>query len=267
ERLDRRLGTDFLRGGWAGVGIARALAPSRFHAVRTVAAGVLLGTNRWKRPVRLLLSAGGRPVPFVVPDLPALKVLAEVFVLDQYEDVWPGEPRAIVDLGAHVGASALFLRGRYPDARIVCVEASPALLPILRHNTAALGVEVRHAAVAARSGTVTFYESPQSWTGSLARSAIADSPVSVPTVTLDALLLDDVDLVKMDIEGSEFEIVPAATRLDQPAAYMGEIHAPPDDPRTAEFLAAFEGYLTVTEDYGASTLFRATRADPARRRP
>ena len=262
ERLDRRLGTEFLHGVWAGVGIARALAPSRFQAVRTVVAGALLGTNRRRRPVRLLLSAGGRPVPFVVPDLPALRVLAEVFVLDQYDDACPGEPRGILDLGAHIGASALFLRSRYPDARIVCVEASPTLLPILEHNTAELGVEVRHAAVAATSGTATFYESGQSWTGSVVRTAIADKPVSVPAVTLDALLSGDIDLVKMDIEGSEFEIVPAATRLNQPAAYMGEIHAPPDDPRTGEFLAAFDGYLIVTEDYGASTLFRATRTMP-----
>ena len=231
--------------------------------MRTVVAGALLGTNRWKRPVRLVLSAGGRPVPFVVPDLPALRVLAEVFLLDQYDDS-PREPRGILDLGAHIGASALFLRRRYPDARIVCVEASPTLLPILRHNTAGLGVEVMHAAVAAESGTATFYESRESWTGSVARSAIADEPVSVPTVTLDALLPDDIDLVKMDIEGSEFEIVPAATRLNQPAAYMGEIHAPPGDPRTDEFLAAFDGYQTTIERYGDDgefTLFRATKPD------
>lgn len=49
----------------------------------------------------------------------------------------PFEPDCIVDVGANVGATALFFAARYPSADIYSFEASPSNFEYLRHNTEA----------------------------------------------------------------------------------------------------------------------------------
>jgi FkbM family methyltransferase len=45
-------------------------------------------------------------------------------------------PRVIVDVGANVGACALYFLSRYPRSRLLCFEPAPLNLVYLRHNTA-----------------------------------------------------------------------------------------------------------------------------------
>jgi FkbM family methyltransferase len=81
----------------------------------------------------------GRKLPFVFPDTGNMRRnLADIFSGREY----PGlpmpqfKPRVIVDVGANVGASALFFHGTFRDATIYCYEPSPTNLSFLKQNVA-----------------------------------------------------------------------------------------------------------------------------------
>jgi hypothetical protein len=93
----------------------------------------------------------------------------------------------------------------------------------------------------------------------------AERATSVPGITLDELLTAGAELVKMDIEGAEFEALPAARELAAVPAVLGEIHAPPGSAETERMLALFAGHdvRSTSPDAGSeqnSTVFSAIRA-------
>jgi len=257
--LDRRLGSDFATGLRLGLALAPRVASGRFRG-RVVLAGMLFGSGRWRRPVKLQLDAPSGQIDFIVPDYSALKVLGQVFVDRKYDVATEQDPRSILDLGANIGVSALFFRRRFPSARIVAIEASPSLIPILKRNTRELNVEVHHLAVARSEGTVYFQESKESWAGTTVTQR--PSAAAVPAVTLDSLLLDSVDLVKISIEGAEFDILPTCERLDQVSHVVVEAQAAPGTPRSIKLLESLEGFDVSSNQPGPLvrfTLFEARR--------
>jgi FkbM family methyltransferase len=209
--------------------------------LRVVWAGLAFRLGR-TRPVTLKLTAPGGPLPFTVPDYAALRVFVEVFLAREYEVIVDPPPRTILDLGANIGVSVLYFRRRFPEARIIAVEASPGLAALLRENTRTLEVEVRAAAVALAPGTVMFHESAESWAGTTSSTAGVGA-IAVPAIGFDDLLRETrPDLVKLDVEGAELEFLPASRELREVPHIVGEIHAPPGSPRSAEALQALRGF-------------------------
>jgi FkbM family methyltransferase len=231
--IDRVAKTDLLNALRLARGLAPEIASGRAR-LRVLLTALLYGSGRWNRPLALSVDIAGGRTTFVVPDYAGLKVLDEVFHASEYDVDLPTPPRVILDLGAHIGASILFFRRMYPTAKIIAVEANPCLAPILRANVSSLDVDVRDVAVAAESGEKIFYASPESWTG---RTTGGDgNPVRVRAVALDDLLEEDVDFVKMDVEGEEFNLIPTSQRLTRVTAIVGEIHAMPGSRESEELL-------------------------------
>lgn len=178
----------------------------------------------------------GRPVRVTLPVVPqAYWTLYEIFFNQAYRPLLPLRPAVVVDAGANIGLATLYLNALYPDARFLCVEADPSNLALLRRNLEANGVrhEVIHAALGARGGVIPFrvhrsvsdYSSCRST--SFAREEYRE--VSVPAATLQDLLaargIGCVGLCKIDIEGSEFEVLdPASLALGQFEYVVGEFH-------------------------------------------
>jgi FkbM family methyltransferase len=113
-------------------------------------------------------------------------------------------PLRILDLGGNVGLFGLDLLRRWPSAHVTSVEADPENLPVLR-ACAARNPQARWrivaAAASASAGTLMFEA------GNFADSAVSEhGTVAVPSI--DAFeLLADADVVKIDIEGSEWAIL------------------------------------------------------------
>jgi FkbM family methyltransferase len=141
-------------------------------------------------------------------------------------------PRTILDLGANIGASVLWFHQRFPDAEIHAVEPDRRSLEKLRRNVGGLPrVTVHHAAVAAADGQRTFYEAEHGWSSSLTpEAARGGRPVTVTAVTLPALVRehvgrDRVDLLKLDVEGAEWELLPRLRLAEVATVVAGELHA------------------------------------------
>ena len=157
------------------------------------------------------------------------EVVHEVLIEGAYElpEDLLREPRWIVDLGANIGVAAAYFAARYTGAKIVAVEALPANVGLLKRTAQGFGgrVEVVSAAVKAKAGRATFYWSGWWTSGTLeeeiatvrqgskdrAESKMARQPITVDAVTVPMLLerygVDEVDLLKIDVEGTEHELL------------------------------------------------------------
>ena len=211
-----------------------ALAPSAAGRARVTGAATWLALPLLLRPRRLTLPLG-RYGRLQVEDAADLAALDEVLAGGAYELPDLGDVEVVVDLGSHIGASIAYFRERYPEARIVGLEPDPATFAKLEANVAALdGVTVQRRAVAAADGESVFYAAPYTLASSLVAERAGSRPVTVPTVTLDHLIeehgLERIDLLKLDVEGSEHDALAGADGLARVRAIVGELHPRLTDP-------------------------------------
>jgi len=152
----------------------------------------------------------------------------------------------VVDGGSNIGMSVLFFKALYPEARVLAFEpAEPAhrlLLANIEQNSLS-GVEAHRAALGRANGTVSFYEDPNdpaTFRTSTRRERISGQETSVEQRRLSEFLSEDVDLLKLDVEGSEDDVLDelvesgAIGRVDQ---LVAEYHHHLDPQR--DFLGAF----------------------------
>jgi FkbM family methyltransferase len=181
------------------------------------------------RPVRLRIRLKDQNFSVHLTGRIELAVLHEIAIEDEYQATDQMQARTIVDLGAHIGLATLRLLAAHPGARVVAVEADPVLASRLRTNVSGLPVTVVHAAVSAHEGERAFFRADRSsWTNSLEQVLPSQERITVPSITLAGLLeeleLEQVDLLKIDIEGAEWEVLRDGIP-DSVGSIVGEFHA------------------------------------------
>jgi len=119
------------------------------------------------------------------------------------------EPR-ILDVGANIGLFGVFAKGRWPEARITAFEPDPDNFRVLdltvRANQREGDWDAVPAAVSNEVGELSFVPSHGA-KSHLAPIAADERTIVVPAVDFFDQIGDGVDLVKMDIEGGEWEVL------------------------------------------------------------
>lgn len=169
----------------------------------------------------------------------------------------------ILDCGANIGLSTLYFARTYPRARIRAFEPDPVIIPYLRDNITLNridNVQLIHAAVAAKAGTMQLYSDGKN--GScLAAHACEDTAAwpshDVACVRLRDYLAERVDFLKMNIEGAEWEVLAdIEDRLSQVDQMVIEYHHLPGLPRTLHLILALlhrRGFEVLINDFDAIT--------------
>lgn len=140
----------------------------------------------------------------------------------------------IVDLGANIGLTALSLKARYPQARVVCVEPHPENAALLRHNLQCLGdsATILEAAVSATNGTIQLMLATEHYNASVVRAGA--EAVAVSALTMEEIMrcagISTIDILKMDIEGAELSILERRPAwLQKVRVLLAELHGPRQD--------------------------------------
>jgi FkbM family methyltransferase len=167
------------------------------------------------------------------PSLYLLRHLFNEVVLEPtYKFSFPTNEPLIIDAGANIGLTMLFYLYQYPGARIVCFEPEPRSFAILKQQIETnnlTNVTAHNVALSDQRGTLTLYHDPGlegDTTASISKEfhahAGGDADLEaeqVPAAPLSEFLTEPVDLLKIDIEGSEgivlAEIEPKLGRVKQ----------------------------------------------------
>ena len=173
--------------------------------------------------------------PFQTPDsLSFYYSYLEIFVDQLYRFQATSPTPLIVDGGANCGMSVLYFKRLFPAARVIAVEADPHIFALLEENVSRLGltdVTLINKAIAVGASEVTFH-CEGSNAGRIHALDEAIEKVSVPVVSLDELLVEPVELLKLDIEGAESDAICSSKRLGQVSQFMVEYHSFADVPQS-----------------------------------
>lgn len=120
--------------------------------------------------------------------------------------------RVIVDAGANIGIETIRMRHFHPQAKILAIEADPGNFAVLTKN-ADEKVEALHCGVWSRETGLRVLpgDTNQGFSVRPVKSGETADIEAVPMSTLLERLGGEIDILKMDIEGSEFEVFSSDT--------------------------------------------------------
>jgi FkbM family methyltransferase len=178
-----------------------------------------------------------------------LRCFNEILLAGDYDFQLPAmDPRLIIDGGANVGYSSALFASRYPNSRVIAVEAERSNFELLEANVAGFpNVEPVHGALWHRSAWLEIRnQESASWSFQVTESDDA-SPGSIEAITIHGLLLrsgrDQIDLLKLDVEGAEREIFSVGFEAWLPRVRVMFIELHDDIPGCKEnFFAAIRDY-------------------------
>jgi FkbM family methyltransferase len=218
---------------WKELGLSAMLGLIRLRLAGTAKDQYRLRIPRFPHPVYI---RGGQSTDAVA--------LYEVLVTQEYAlTVDLDSPAFIIDGGANVGMASLYFLNRYPAARVVAVEPDAANLELCRKNLEPYGERVtllQGAIWKSGGGSLSLETGEQAWSSRV----LDDRAGSIEAFTVPSLIArggGKVDLLKLDIEGSEGEVFgPEAQEwLPKVRNIAIELHG---EERKTRFFAALEGY-------------------------
>lgn len=155
-----------------------------------------------------------------------LQSIREVWLEEAYRLLLPHPSGVLLDLGANIGLTSVWLAKRYRFSRIIAVEPVPDNAVLVRRNLELNGIKgvVLEAAIGPREGMATFQVHRNSNQGRLSDSGVPVAMVTVESI-IKELFVSQLDLIKVDIEGGEQELFLEPTGwLDQTEAIIIEFH-------------------------------------------
>lgn len=133
--------------------------------------------------------------------------LKEIFEEESMKFTSQKKDPVIVDCGSNVGLSVIYFKKLFPLSKVIAFEPDPVLIDCLKENLKKnniSGVELIEKAVWINDAGVSFGSD-----GADGGSVFLDkNKIAVPSVRLNQILEkeNDVDFLKMDIEGAEIEV-------------------------------------------------------------
>ncbi|MBR9677246.1 FkbM family methyltransferase [Candidatus Woesearchaeota archaeon] len=116
----------------------------------------------------------------------------------------------IFDIGGNLGMTTLYFKKLYPNSKITIIEPDPLNIEDIKHNIKNLkDVNILEIAVSKRKGTTYFFrdKNPRLTGGSLVKNQTNKEKITVKTQKLSKLIPRNIDYLKLDIEGSESEVI------------------------------------------------------------
>jgi FkbM family methyltransferase len=133
-----------------------------------------------------------------------LHAVREIWFQECYRLPFNDPTGILLDLGANIGMTSLWLCKKYPLTQVIAVEPDPNNATLARQNLEANGIvaDVLEAAIGPLDGTARFASSEHSIMGRLSESGAVVSMLSVATI-IKKFAVSRLALVKIDIEGGE----------------------------------------------------------------
>jgi FkbM family methyltransferase len=175
-----------------------------------------------------------------------------VFCAGEYWFGLPSEPpHVIIDAGANIGMSAIFYARRFPQARIIAIEAEQSNYALMCSNIRRYAnILPVHGALWGADGSISI--GTDMLPGASGHWGYTVSPEAGPirAYTIPSLMrtfqLDHIDLLKIDIEGAEQEVFETCDWQDHVDSFIIELHDRFRPGCAAPVARALEGFKNST---------------------
>lgn len=140
-----------------------------------------------------------------------LATLKEVLIRKEYEIDISFEPRRIIDGGANIGLTSIFFANKYPNADIISIEPDTDNFHLLQKNTSVYEkVKPENSAIWNRKAFLKVVDNGWGTDGYNVVEVPADENLSLIATSVTEIMIknnwDEIDILKLDVEGSEKEI-------------------------------------------------------------
>lgn len=251
----------------SGRGLKRFLAT--YSASRSLRSAYLLNCSKQQLvSLRVPGAAGDLRIRTGTSDALFLReALLNGFDFREYQVPVAIRPRTILDIGANSGIVSVILKQKYPEARLFAFEPMPENYALLEYNLKGfedalalpfgLGMETTEREYfdsddPRNLGGGGFYPTPSQVHHNRGKLRIVSC-----TEALDQHHIHDVDLIKIDTEGAEYEILTSfpVKVLSKVTAIVGELHGIQDQ----ELLDYLSRWFDIehTPSKGRLSLFKA----------
>lgn len=163
-----------------------------------------------------------------------IATFVQVFLHREYEMELAMSPRVIVDAGANIGLASIYYANKYPDAKILALEPEESNYKLLKKNTASYSniIAVNKALWGENTTLEVIDPGLDKWgyqTHKMDMEGINIEKKGIQSITVDTLMrdhaIDFIDILKVDIEGSEKEVFKSARAwIDKVGMIAIELH-------------------------------------------
>lgn len=155
------------------------------------------------------------------------QTIHEIFKENPYQFTTDKKQPYIIDAGSNIGIATVFFKKHYPDANIVCFEPDPEAFKLLQKNVSCnyfQDVELINAALSDQESEVNFYGQVYTKDADARGNSIIDTwglqrkrndTIKVQAVKLSSYVHQEVDFLKIDIEGAEQRVLEELEQADK----------------------------------------------------
>lgn len=135
----------------------------------------------------------------------------QVFFDEEYQIENINEPKVIIDCGANIGLSAVYFKNKYPNSTIIAVEPEHSNYELLVRNTVKYdNIHCLEGGIWNKSTNLEIKDIGLGNWGFIIEESDIETNNSIKAYTIDDILtkfqIEQIDILKIDIEGSEKEL-------------------------------------------------------------
>lgn len=139
-------------------------------------------------------------------------VFEDIFLKHEYHFKHRSKPHFILDAGANIGLAAVFFKRKFPDVSIICIEPEPSNFEMLKKNTEKYnGITCIRKGVWNKTCSLQILDDGLGEWGFTVKEVSDGLPNTVQAVSISDIMKENgiqkIDVLKMDIEGSEMEVM------------------------------------------------------------
>ena len=159
-----------------------------------------------------------------------LETYGQIFVIKEYAFDLGFSPKFMIDAGANVGYTCVYFKNRYPELEIITLEPEETNFEVLEENVSSFsGIRCLQQGLWHKATQLVVEDIGLGKWGFIVKEVDDDVEGSISATTVDLLLeesrFDHIDILKIDIEGSEKEVFEnAGDWLDRVNVIFVETH-------------------------------------------
>lgn len=200
-----------------------------------------------KKP--LISFSGYRNPIFLRNNTSDIPTFHQVISDEEYNIDFGFDPKVIVDCGANIGLAAAYFKNRYRDAKIISIEPEPSNYELLLRNTAAYtNVHCINAGIWCRSAHLLIEDNGYGNWGFQVKEVDSGTDKTIEALSITDIMekyeINQIDILKIDVEGSEKELFEMGFErwLPKTRVVIIELHEQMRPGATKSFFKAMSNY-------------------------